>query len=279
VLFDFDGIKNYQPKSCDINLHKYPIAKTRYKIAYDRVLHNISLGNCYLFNLTFATPITIDKSLKDIFLASNAKFKFYHKDSFVCFSPERFVKIEDNKIYTYPMKGTIDSTIENAKEKILNDKKELAEHTMVVDLLRNDLGSIGSDVKVEEFRYIDKIDTDTDSIYQVSSKISAKLEDNWQERLGDIIDTILPAGSITGTPKHKVVELIDKIEDYDRGYFSGICGYFDGDSFDSGVMIRFIEQNGDKYIYKSGGGITSDSDLDSEYKEMIKKIYITKKGE
>ena len=76
---------------------------------------------------------------------------------FVCFSPEKFIDIKDNKIYTYPMKGTIDTNLDDAKNLLLNSKKELAEHTMVVDLLRNDLGKVAKNIKVEEFRTFSKI--------------------------------------------------------------------------------------------------------------------------
>jgi para-aminobenzoate synthetase component 1 len=279
-LYDFDGIKNYTPKYQNIHLKKYPIDIKEYQKKFDIVQEHIKAGNSYLLNLTAKTKIEVDKSLKDIFLATNAMFKVYIDDiddlSFTCSSPERFVKIEKNRIYTYPMKGTIDASIDNAKDKILSDIKESAEHTMVVDLLRNDLGSIATDVRVDRFRYIDKIETNQSQILQVSSEISAKLEDNWQDRLGDILDTILPAGSITGTPKLKSTQIIESTEEYDRGYFTGICGYFDGDRLDSGVMIRFIESNGESTYYKSGGGITCDSDMLSEYNELIDKIYISK---
>lgn len=109
---------------------------------------------------------------------------------------------------------------------------------------------------------------------QVSSKISGELTKNWQNNIGNIIVSLLPAGSITGTPKKKTIELIDKIEDYKRGYFTGVFGVFDGETLDSGVMIRFIEKENNKFYYKSGGGITSDSILDDEYQEMLDKVYI-----
>jgi para-aminobenzoate synthetase component 1 len=253
-----------------------------YKEKFYRVINEIKNGNTYLLNLTSKTKILNNLSLHDIYNSSNARFKilfddnqFYDK-SFVSFSPERFIKIEDNKIFTYPMKGTIDSNIKNAKEIILDDKKELAEHVMVVDLLRNDLGIIANSVNVDKFRYIDLVHTNKNSLYQISSQISAKLENSWQDRVGDILVSILPAGSITGTPKKKTVEIIEDIEDYDREFFTGVFGYFDGNSLDSAVMIRFIEKdlNGNLF-YKSGGGITIDSDVNKEYQEMLDKIYLS----
>ena len=173
------------------------------------------------------------------------------------------------------MKGTIDVNIPNAQARILGDVKEMAEHTMVVDLLRNDLGIIASKVRVEKFRYVENINAGDKKLLQVSSKISAQLDANWNERIGDIITSILPAGSITGTPKKKTVEILKNIEGYERNFYTGIFGVFDGENFDSAVMIRFIEKDKTgKIFYKSGGGITVDSNVDLEYKELIDKVYL-----
>jgi para-aminobenzoate synthetase component 1 len=256
-------------------LKKEPIDFNNYKIKFNKIQHQISQGNTYLTNLTISTPIFTNYSLEKLYDTANAKFKLYFKDDFICFSPERFVKCHNNKIFTYPMKGTIDAKTIDAKNKILNNQKELAEHTMVVDLLRNDLSIISSNVKVDRFRYCETIDAGDKKIIQVSSKISGNLHNNWQDEIGDILTSMLPAGSITGTPKKKTIEIIDKIEKHNRDFFTGIFGIFDGKNLDSGVMIRFIQKNKDKsLIYKSGGGITSDSKLYQEYQEMIDKIYI-----
>ena len=244
---------------------------SKYTEAYNKVIQNIQNGNTYLLNLTFPTKIKKSLELEEIYQKSCAKYKVLVNNKFVSFSPETFVKIEGEKIYTFPMKGTIDAQIKDAKEKILNDSKEMAEHTMIVDLLRNDLGIVGTGVRVEKFRYVE----DIGGLLQVSSCISARVE-SWQERLGAIIDAITPAGSITGTPKKKTCEIITQVEQYDRGFFSGIFGYFDGENFDSCVLIRYIEKEGEGLIYKSGGGITIDSNAQKEYAEMLKKVYISK---
>jgi para-aminobenzoate synthetase component I len=232
-------------------------------------------GNTYLLNLTFPTEIEIESaSLFTLFLASQAQFKLYFKDQFITFSPERFIKIENNLIKTYPMKGTIDALIPNAEQKILADEKEKAEHTMVVDLLRNDLSIIAKNVKVNKFRYLEKIQAGPKSLLQVSSEIVGVLNNNWRDNIGELLLALLPAGSISGAPKRKTIEIINSVESYKRGFFSGIFGYFDGDQLDSAVMIRFIEKNGKQLIYKSGGGITIDSQVTSEYQEMLDKVYI-----
>ena len=172
------------------------------------------------------------------------------------------------------MKGTIDASLPNAKEKILSDSKEMAEHVMVVDLLRNDLSVVSTNVRVKEFRYITKLTTNEKDLLQVSSHICGDLEENWHEILGDILQSVLPAGSISGTPKKKTLEIIQEIEEYERGFFSGVFGVYDGENFDSGVMIRFIEKTDEGFIYKSGGGITLDSDVENEYNELLSKIYL-----
>ena len=85
---------------------------------------------------------------------------------------------------------------------------------------------------------------------------------------------MLPAGSISGAPKRKTVEIIREAETYERGFYTGVMGYFDGETLDSAVMIRFLEQDGDRFIFKSGGGITFQSRARDEYEEMISKIYV-----
>ena len=245
-----------------------------YQKAFDQVIDEISKGNTYLLNLTFPSRLETALTLEEIYRYTEAKFKLLYKDRFVCFTPERFVRIANNAIFTYPMKGTIDAKIPDAKEKILHNKKEMAEHVMVVDLLRNDLSMVAKKVRVEKFRYIDRIKAGERELLQVSSKIRGELEAGWQNRLGEILTTLLPAGSITGTPKKRTTEIIKRVEGYERGYFTGIFGVFDGESLDSAVMIRFIEKTEEGYIYKSGGGITIDSDLKSEYNELKEKIYV-----
>jgi para-aminobenzoate synthetase component 1 len=255
-------------------LHKNPIDFATYQKAFNRVIEEIKAGNTYLLNLTFSTPIQCALGLEEIFEMAHAPYKLLYKDHFVCFSPEPFIKIENNTISTYPMKGTIDASIPNAKEKILTNEKEMAEHVMVVDLLRNDLGIVGREVRVKKFRYIDTIKSAEKTLLQVSSKIEAKLSSNWHEHLGEILDAMLPAGSITGTPKQKTCEIIEAVETHQRGFFTGVFGIFDGQNLESAVMIRFIEQTDQGLIYKSGGGITIDSDAKAEYQEMLDKVYL-----
>ncbi len=256
------------------SLQKFPLDFKYYKKSFDRIVEKIKSGETYLLNYTCETPITTSLSLHEIFACANAPFKLRIKDEFVCFSPERFIQIKECRIYTYPMKGTIDASIDEAESKIMSDTKEMAEHIMVVDLLRNDLSMVATEVKVNRFRYIDKIRAGEKELLQVSSEIEGRLEDDWEENLGSILKTLLPAGSISGTPKRSTIEIIKAVENYKRGYFSGVFGYYDGETFDSAVMIRFIENTPKGLVYKSGGGITLESNAESEYQEMLDKIYL-----
>ena len=277
VQFQLGNFRNFKPQKLHTKAkitNRLHAEFQEYKKALQKVKEEIKKGNTYLLNLTFETKLKGDIDLNSIFHRANAPFKLHVKNRFVCFSPERFVQIKHNQISTYPMKGTIEANIPHALERILANPKEMSEHTMVVDLLRNDLGIVGRNVQVEKFRYVDKINAGEKELLQVSSKITADLDTNWHENLGNIIKKMLPAGSITGTPKRKTVEIIKAIENYERGFFTGVFGYYDGKSFDSAVMIRFIEKQKDGYIYKSGGGITYDSDEVSEYQEMKDKVYI-----
>ena len=255
-------------------LKKYPETLKTYQKKFETIIEKIKLGETYLLNLTQKTPIETDRSLKEIFTIAHAPFKLRVRNEFVCFSPESFISIDDNIIATYPMKGTIDASLHKAQEKILQDPKELAEHVMIVDLLRNDLSIVATNIKVERFRYIEKIRAGNKELLQVSSKITGVLPSNWRDNFGDILQKLLPAGSISGTPKKSTLSIIENIEDYQRDYFSGVFGVFDGHNLKSSVMIRFIEQNNGELFYKSGGGITLESDLHSEYQEFIDKIYI-----
>lgn len=278
IYFEMDEFSILKPSISNkvtpiLNIKKQ-ISFEDYQRAFVQVQHEIYHGNTYLLNLTFPTEIDLNTDLLNVYVQSHAKFKLFYKNQLVSFSPERFIKIEHNQIKTYPMKGTIDASVDNAEEILLNDPKEFAEHTMVVDLLRNDLSMVAKNVKVTRFRFLNKINAGSKQLLQISSEIIGNLNDNWSCHLGDILLTLLPAGSISGTPKRKTLEIIKKVENYQRGFFTGIFGYFDGKRLDSAVMIRFIEKQDNRFFYKSGGGITIDSNIENEYKELLQKVYL-----
>lgn len=269
------NVTDFEVVGKKIEFIKNPVPVSVYSKRFFRVMDQIRFGNTYLLNLTMPTPIETNLSLREIFIRSNAKCRLLFKDEFVVFSPESFVKIDGNVISSYPMKGTINCEIENARENILNNPKETAEHYTIVDLIRNDLNRISRFVRVDDFRYTDTVNTHKGSLLQVSSRISGLLDDLWHEKIGEIIFSMLPAGSVTGAPKEKTIDIILRTEEYDRGYYTGVFGIFDGVSLDSGVMIRFIENTSEGKIYKSGGGITAFSNLEKEYNELIDKVYVS----
>lgn len=277
IIYNINGIKNYNYDNNfnrDIYFKKFPVSLGKYKKAFKKVKKELINGNSFLLNLTFPTRIETNLTFKEIFYNSIAKYKLLYKNDFVVFSPEQFVIIKDNKISSFPMKGTIDAGIRNAREIILKDEKEFAEHITIVDLIRNDLGIISKNVIVENFRYIDEVITYDKNLLQVSSKITGILDKDWNDKLGNIIYSLLPAGSVTGAPKKKTVEIIKSVEKYERGYYTGIFGCFDGFMLDSGVIIRFMENINGELFFKSGGGITIYSELKYEFNELKDKVYV-----
>jgi para-aminobenzoate synthetase component 1 len=256
------------------SLKKKPVSFDRYNEAFSHAMENIRHGNTYLLNLTFPSEIETDLSLDEIYRISIAKYKLLYHNKFVVFSPEIFVRIRDGKISSFPMKGTIDASVPYCEDILMNDEKEIAEHNTIIDLIRNDLSIVADDVKVVRYRYIDRIRTSEKELLQVSSEITGDLGEGYEKHLGDIITGMLPAGSVTGAPKRETVKIIKECEQYDRGWYTGVFGVFDGRQLDSGVMIRFIERDKDGLIYKSGGGITYQSDPVKEYEELISKIYV-----
>ncbi|MDR2223090.1 MAG: aminodeoxychorismate synthase component I [Flavobacteriaceae bacterium] len=276
ILFNFNGVTNTKttPIESVPLLTSFPISFESYQDQFTQVQTEIGLGNTYLINLTIETPITLNCTLNNVFHAVQAKYKLFFKNQLVCFSPETFVQIKDNSIYSFPMKGTIDATLPHAEEQLLSDEKENAEHYTIVDLIRNDLNIVAKNVKVDRFKYLDYLKTSKGAIFQMSSQISGDLPSNWEEQIGTIFQKLLPAGSITGSPKARTVDIIQAVETHNRNYYTGVCGIYDGNNLDSGVMIRYIENTPKGMVYKSGGGITFSSEASKEYAELIQKVYI-----
>ena len=262
----------YSPGGVSMNVR--PVPECRYEEAFNKVMYHLRRGDTYLINLTMPTDIEISLTLEEIYRYSNAPYRLLFGDRFVCFSPEIFIRINDGVISSFPMKGTIDASVAHAEEKILASEKEFAEHNTIVDLIRNDLSMVAEGVRVKRYRYIDRIMTSQRELLQVSSEITGILPEGRGLNIGTILSLILPAGSVTGAPKLRTVEILKEAEGYSRGFYTGVFGYFDGRNLDSGVMIRFIEKTFGRMIYKSGGGITTLSNMRSEYEELIQKVYV-----
>lgn len=278
LLFSINGITNFneafpvisEPYSFEV----IPPSYETYCQAFSNVQRHLHYGNSFLVNLTLPSRIETSLSLKEIFYRSNAAYKLLYADRFVLFSPELFIRITGGRIESHPMKGTIDAAIPNAAEKILADPKETAEHHTIVDLIRNDLNRIAKNVRVEKFRFITPVITRNKTLLQVSSSIVGELGSDYHQNIGNLIFELLPAGSISGAPKKKTVEIILESEGYERGFYTGVFGIFDGVNLDSGVMIRFIEKTSDGLWFKSGGGITVNSRCEDEYQELVDKVYL-----
>lgn len=246
-----------------------------YRCRFETVYRGLAHGDSFLTNLTLRSHIHLDNgSLEDIYAHCQAPYKLLIPNKLVCFSPECFIKIKNDEISTYPMKGTIDASLNNAAQILLNDYKEHCEHCTIVDLMRNDLSRVASRVRVKRFKYLSKVKTRGKDILQMSSEVVGHLDKDWHKYLGDIIDQLLPAGSISGAPKEQTCRLIASAEEGKRSYYTGVCGYYDGQELDSCVLIRFIEQESEQYYYRSGGGITINSSVESEYQECLDKIYL-----
>lgn len=278
LRYSFSERGNTQPFASkhpgNFQFSKTPVSFETYYQAFEKVKAGILAGDSFLLNLTFPTHIQSDLDLYTIFANSKSRYRFWLKDRFTFFSPESFIRIQNGRIATFPMKGTIAADLPNAQEQLLQSLKEKAEHATIVDMLRNDLSRVAQKVDVKRYRYLDEVITDQGWILQTSSHIEGQLPDKHWAQLGDLLFNLLPAGSISGAPKKRTLEIIQAAEPFDRGFYTGVCGIFDGEQLDSGVMIRFIENTPKGLVYKSGGGITFQSQAWEEYQEMIRKVYL-----
>lgn len=281
------NLTNRVPVSCNLSLEEiFHRAKGKYKLLLRRKRNQAE----------DKVQQKEEEELNKAHLKEEAQNKAHLKEEnieenltpFVCFSPETFVRIKGGRIYSYPMKGTLDASLPNAEKQLMEDRKEAAEHATIVDLIRNDLSRVAENVRVDKYRYIDVLHTNKGDLLQTSSEISGRLPEDYQEHLGEILDAQLPAGSITGAPKDKTMQIIHEAEGYDRGFYTGIMGIYDQGELNSAVMIRFVEEEASpsktekgknsevsrELYFKAGGGITSKSDCRKEYEEVIQKIYL-----
>ena len=244
---------------------------------------HILRGDCYEINYCqefFAEDVIIDpvEVYKNLSIISPNPFSaLYRLDDkyLICASPERFLKKTGNKIISQPMKGTSkradDLFMDDIqKNKLFNSSKERSENVMVVDLVRNDLSKICKEgtVKVDELYGIYSFP----QVHQMISTISGTLKSNVS--VSDIIRATFPMGSMTGAPKKKVLDLIEKYEKTKRGIFSGALGYITPEKdFDLNVVIRSIMYNSSQgYLsFQTGSGITFYCDAEKEWEECLLK--------
>ncbi|WP_026232068.1 aminodeoxychorismate synthase component I [Neolewinella persica] len=256
-------------------LFAHHISESAFRNAFEVVQTGLQRGDSFLTNLTFPVPVDLTGSLEEIYWQSEAKYRIVWPDHFVCFSPETFVTVSPaGYIESRPMKGTALDT-PKARQALLQSKKEVAEHATIVDLIRNDLSQVARKVRVTNYRYFHKIATSRRGLVQTSSNIGGQLPENWRENLGEILNRLLPAGSISGAPKPATLDIIRRAEGQPRGYYCGIGGYFDGQQLDTCVLIRLIEKRTDgTFHFRSGGGITARSNWQEEFEELKAKVRI-----
>lgn len=255
-------------------------SKEEYLKSIDKIKEYIKNGDIYQANLTqrFETKYTdnpwlLYQRLRDINPAPFSSFFDYGKFQIISSSPERFIKVNNNKIQTRPIKGTISRGINKEedirnREILLNSEKDKSELIMIVDLARNDLGRISKigTVKVEKLFSLEKYST----VYHLVATITGKLKKDI--KFVDIIKATFPGGSITGAPKIRAMEIIDELEPTQRNVYTGSIGYLDlNGNIDLNIAIRTIILKDRKASFQVGGAIVWDSDRESEYRETILK--------
>lgn len=240
----------------------------------------IKEGDIFQVVLSNKIEAEIEESILDAYRVlrstnpSPYMFYFYSNDIEISgASPETLVKLENNKLYTFPLAGTRkrgkdeEEDLELEKE-LLADEKELAEHNMLVDLGRNDIGKISeiNSVKVDKYMSIEKFS----HVMHIGSTVSGTLRSD-KDAL-DAIDSILPAGTLSGAPKLRACEIINELEGNKRGIYGGAIGYIDfTGNLDMCISIRLAFAKNGKVFVRSGAGIVADSVPENEYEECINK--------
>ena len=268
-------------KNFYLNLKK-SITKKEYKQKFAQCLKHIKEGNFYQINYTFRlslenfsyNPLSFFFHLEKQHPTPYASFMDFNDFQILSFSPELFLEKKDNIITTEPMKGTYPRAItlkedKKLKKKFAQDKKIKAENLMIVDLLRNDLAKIATPktLKVLELFKIHTYPT----LHQMTSKIQAQLEKT--VTLWDIFHSCFPSGSVTGAPKKRVMECIEKTEKFPRKIYTGGLFFFEKDNFISNVPIRTIIIKNKKLELSVGSGIVADSQENHEWQECLLKTH------
>ena len=195
-------------------------------------------------------------------------------------SPETLVKLEDGVLHTFPLAGTrprgkTQEEDERVEKELLEDEKELAEHNMLVDLGRNDLGKISEfgSVKVEKLHSIERFS----HVMHIGSTVRGQIKED--KDAFDAIAAVLPAGTLSGAPKIRACQLIDELEDNKRGIYGGAIGYIDfTGNMDTCIAIRIAYKKNGKVFVRSGAGIVADSVPEKEFEECMNKARATLKS-
>jgi para-aminobenzoate synthetase component 1 len=227
-------------------------------------------------NVKIEYPIAVYNKLNSLTKAPFSSYFHFDNYSLFCGSPERYIKLNNKRLISEPIKGTAPRSKDpiqdlRNKENLETDPKERAENIMIVDLVRNDFSKIAANhsVKVDALCAVHSFE----NVHQMISTVSCEITEG--TTFTDIIKASFPMGSMTGAPKLKAMELIEESEDFKRGLYSGSLGYINpnGD-FDFNVIIRSLLYNQDQqYLSCSvGGAITIQSDPEKEYAECLTKV-------
>ena len=267
---------DFKTHKTTLNQFKENINFTNYKKNISKIKSRLKIGDVYQINYTYTKKLKTNENINNIYFSIRniAKPKygwFIDLDYFqiLCFSPERFFKIENQHIFSNPIKGTMprskDEKIDEKNKKILiNSKKDKAENLMITDLIRNDLGKICEygTVKVNNLFNILSFET----VHHLESKISGKLKYSVNET--DIFKAMFPGGSITGAPKESAMKIIDNLEHSSRELYTGSIGYIKSNgNMDFNIAIRTILNYNNILNYGVGGGIVWDSIPENEWEE------------
>ena len=260
--------------------YKSNFTKEDYIKAVQKAKEYIAAGDIYQVNLSQRFSTEIDMSPYDLYLrlreTSPAPFSAYldfGKAAVLSSSPERFLKIDGKEVETRPIKGTrprgrTPEEDERLKKELEQSDKDRAEHIMIVDLERNDLGRVSryGSVKVKEGMSVETFA----QVHHLVSTVSGELKDGMEPV--EVIKATFPGGSITGAPKVRAMEIIEELEPIKRGVYTGSIGYigFDG-RMDLNIAIRTVVVKDGKAYFSVGGGIVADSDPEAEYQETLDK--------
>ena len=242
--------------------------------------HHIKEGDIFQIVLSNRLQADFSGSLFDTYrvlrTVNPSPYMFYFSGTDVEIagaSPETLVKLEDGILHTFPLAGTRPRGKTEAEdllleEELLADKKELAEHNMLVDLGRNDLGKISKfgSVKVEKFHSIERYS----HVMHIGSTVRGEIRS--ENDALDALEAVLPAGTLSGAPKIRACQLIGELENNKRGVYGGAIGYIDfTGNMDTCIAIRLAYKKNGKVFIRSGAGIVADSEPDKEYMESINK--------
>ena len=254
--------------------------KEEYCGMVEKAKHYIREGDIFQVVLSNRLEAEIEGSLFDTYRVlrtlNPSPYMFYFSSDDVEIagaSPETLVKLENGKLYTYPLAGTrprgkTEEEDKRLEEELLADEKERAEHNMLVDLGRNDIGRISQigTVKVEQYMNIERYS----HVMHIGSTVSGKIRPDYDAL--DAVDSILPAGTLSGAPKLRACEIINELENNKRGIYGGAIGYIDfTGNLDTCIAIRLAFSKNGKVFVRSGAGIVADSVPENEYQECINK--------